>query len=141
MTDLLKITSLQYIKMIMKMLIPFWLVKIFLIYLLVTAIFQFIAILITGNIIEHGDINAASMSVVVFLLPGILISFGFGFIFSILDKLKSNRYFILWIFVFFVISIFSNELINNNGRVFLRVILITGFLFNLIIFGYYRMKK
>ena len=96
--------------------------------------------MITGNIIEDGDINAASMGIVVFFFPGFLISCGFGYIFSIIDKLKSNKYFILWIFIILAMSISLNEMINE-GNVFWRVVLLTGFLYNLIIFSYYRMKK
>jgi hypothetical protein len=108
--------------------------KNFSIYFLGTAVLQFIVILITGNLMEDRDINAASMFIIVFFFPGVLVSVGFGLMFSIINQLRSNYYFFLWVTVLLVLSISLNELIESNGKVVVRVILISGFLYNLIIF-------
>jgi hypothetical protein len=108
--------------------------KNFSIYFLGTAVLQFIVILITGNLMEDRDINAGSMFIIVFFFPGVLVSVGFGLMFSIINQLRSNYYFFLWVTVLLVLSISLNELIESNGKVVVRVILISGFLYNLIIF-------
>jgi len=115
--------------------------KKFFIYIIVTLILQFIVILITGRTIEHGDINAASMYPLAFLLPGILISCGFGLLFLIIENLTKPGYFLILVIISFLISIVLNELIGKNSLLIFRILIITGFLFNLIIFGYKRMKK
>ena len=112
-----------------------------LIYIIVTLILQFILILLTGRAIEHGDINAASMYVVVFFVPSIIISFVLGLILWIVNRFKSNSKFIIAAFSIFIILIILNEILCIKGFFIYRIALIFGFLFNLIIFSYKRIKK
>jgi hypothetical protein len=111
------------------------------IYIVVTLVLQFLLILLTGRTIEHGDINAASMYPIVFFIPSIIISFALGLAFLIVNRLKSNTKFVITAFLIFILLIILNEVLCIKGFVIYRIVLIFGFLFNLIVFGYNRIKK
>jgi hypothetical protein len=110
----------------------------FVIYIIATFILQFSIVFITGKFIEDGDINAASMYPVVYFFPSIMISFCLGFILLILNKLKNNIVFYISCISVFVGLTTLNELIFLKGLEIYRVVMISGFIFNLIIIGYKR---
>ena len=111
------------------------------IYIIFTLILQFLLILLTGRTIEHGDINAASMYLVVFFIPSIILSYAFGLVLLIVNRLKSNKRFVIVAFLIFLLLISLNEIIGVKGFVIFRIVLIFGFIFNLIVIGYNRIKK
>ena len=103
------------------------------IYLIVVAVLQFITILLYGYIKEGGDINAASMYPVVYLLTAVVYSFFSGLLFNISEQKKfSGR--LLLLLVPALLAVVLNEVTNTLGKELYYVIIAASLLINA---GYY----
>jgi hypothetical protein len=109
-------------------------------YIIVSLVLTLFAILIVGNLFEHGDINAASMYPVVFLLPSIVMWFGMGIVMYYMNVLRNNYLFLIISILLSIGILFVNEYANLRGYEIYRVIIVLGFASNILYFGYKRIK-
>ncbi|WP_092101287.1 hypothetical protein [Pontibacter chinhatensis] len=107
------------------------------IYLIVVAVLQFLTVLLFGYIKEGGDINAASMYPVVYLLPAVVYSFFSGLLFNISEQRKlSGR--LLLLLVPALLAVVLNEVTNTLDKGLYYMIIAAALLINA---GYYYIVK
>ncbi|WP_018477484.1 hypothetical protein [Pontibacter roseus] len=103
------------------------------IYLIVVAVLQFITILLYGYIKEGGDINAASMYPVVYLIPAVVYNFFSGLLIFMVEPKKLQGQFILLLLPA-LMAIVVNESTDTLGKGLYYVIIAASLLINV---GFY----
>jgi hypothetical protein len=103
------------------------------IYLIVVSVLQFITILLYGYIKEGGDIHAASMYPVIYLIPAVVYSFFSGLLFNISEQKKFNGRLLLLLMPA-LLAVVLNEATSTLGKGLYYVIIVASLLINA---GYY----
>lgn len=109
-------------------------------YIITNLVLIFVSILSIGQYYEHGDINAASMYPVVYLIPCMILWFGISIIMYYMSRLRNNYLFIVLSIILFNGIMLINEYSNIRGLKIYRIILILSFAFNVLYFEYKRIK-
>lgn len=103
------------------------------IYLIVVAVLQFLTILLYGYTKEGGDINAASMYPVVYLLPAVVYTFFSGLLFNISEQKKFGGRLLLLLMPA-LLAVILNEATNTLSKELYYMIIAASLLINA---GYY----